>query len=85
MTEPTFGSSATGGSTTDQVRAKAQRGQARRRRPTWTPTPPRTAYARVHTRPRVRVYGCCLPITLGMLLAFLASVTLLTSLLLGAL
>jgi hypothetical protein len=35
-------------------------------------------------RPRVRVYGCCLPIALGMLLAFLATVTLLANLLLSA-
>jgi hypothetical protein len=40
---------------------------------------------RLDTRPRVRVYGCCLPIALGMLLAFLAILTLLGNLLLGAL
>jgi len=42
-------------------------------------------YERIDTRPRVRVYGCCLPIALGMLLAFLATVTLLGNLLLAAL
>jgi len=41
-------------------------------------------YERIDTRPRVRVYGCCLPIALGMLLAFLAAVTLLANLLLAA-
>lgn len=34
-------------------------------------------YERIDTRPRVRVYGCCLPIALGMLLALVATVTLL--------
>jgi hypothetical protein len=42
-------------------------------------------YERIDTRPRVRVYGCCLPVALGMLLAFLATVTLLANLLLTAL
>jgi hypothetical protein len=42
-------------------------------------------YERIDTRPRVRVYGCCLPIALGMLLAFLATFTLLGNLLLAAL
>jgi hypothetical protein len=42
-------------------------------------------YERIDTRPRVRVYGCCLPIALGMLLALVATVTLLANLLLGAL
>ena len=42
-------------------------------------------YERVDTRPRVRVYGCCLPIALGMLLAVLATITLLGNLLLAAL
>jgi hypothetical protein len=41
-------------------------------------------YERIDTRPRVRVYGCCLPIALGMLLALVATVTLLANLLLGA-
>lgn len=43
------------------------------------------AYERIDTRPRVRVYGCCLPIALGILAAFVATVTLLGNLLLGAL
>jgi hypothetical protein len=46
-----------------------------------------TRYAELEgyeARPRVRVYGCCLPIALGMLLAFLAAVTLLANLLLSA-
>lgn len=42
-------------------------------------------YERIDTRPRVRVYGCCLPIALGMLLALLATVTLLGNVLLAAL
>ena len=42
-------------------------------------------YERIDTRPRVRVYGCCLPIALGMLLVLLATVTLLANLLLAAL
>jgi hypothetical protein len=42
-------------------------------------------YERIDTRPRVRVYGCCLPIALGMLFAFLATITLLGNLLLAAL
>ena len=52
-----------------------------------TPAPEATydTYERIDTRPRVRVYGCCLPIALGILLAFLATLTLLGSLLLGAL
>ena len=55
-----------------------------------TPAGPEAAddaytYERVDTRPRVRVYGCCLPIALGMLLAFLAAVTLLGNLLLAGL
>jgi hypothetical protein len=41
-------------------------------------------YEPIDTRPRVRVYGCCLPIALGMLLACLATITLLANLLLGA-
>ena len=43
------------------------------------------AYERIDTRPRVRVYGCCLPIAMGMLLAVLATLTLLANLLLAAL
>jgi hypothetical protein len=42
-------------------------------------------YERIDTRPRVRVYGCCLPIALGMLVAALATVLLLGNLLLAAL
>ena len=38
------------------------------------------SYEPIDTRPRVRVYGCCLPIALGGLLAFLAVVVLLVSL-----
>ena len=41
-------------------------------------------YEPIDIRPRVRVYGCCLPIALGMLLACLATITLLANLLLGA-
>jgi hypothetical protein len=40
---------------------------------------------RYEARPRVRVYGCCLPITLGLLLALISTVTLLANLLTGAL
>ena len=36
-------------------------------------------------RPRVRVYGCCLPITLGLLLAVTGAATVLANLVLGAL
>jgi hypothetical protein len=46
---------------------------------------PYDGYERIDTRPRVRVYGCCLPIALGMLLTLLATITLITNLLLGAL
>ena len=42
-------------------------------------------YEPVDTRPRVRVYGCCLPIALGILLSLLGAVTLLGSLIVGAL
>jgi hypothetical protein len=42
-------------------------------------------YEVIDTRPRVRVYGCCLPIALGMLLALLGAVTLLANLFIGAL
>jgi hypothetical protein len=41
------------------------------------------SYERIDTRPRVRVYGCCLPITLSMLLAFLGAVALLVNLVIG--
>jgi hypothetical protein len=40
-------------------------------------------YEPIDTRPRVRVYGCCLPITLGILLAFLATAALLVNLVIG--
>jgi hypothetical protein len=43
------------------------------------------SYERIDTRPRVRVYGCCLPIALGMLIAFLGAITLLGNLVIGAL
>ena len=53
--------------------------------PAAEPVPGYERYEPIDTRPRVRVYGCCLPIALGMLLAVLAAVTLLANLLLGAL
>ena len=53
--------------------------------PTYEPDATYDGYERIDTRPRVRVYSCCLPIALGMLLAFLATVLLLANLLLGAL
>jgi len=43
------------------------------------------SYEPIDTRPRVRVYGCCLPITLGILLAFLAPAVLLVNLVIGVL
>jgi hypothetical protein len=42
-------------------------------------------YEPIDTRPRVRVYGCCLPIALGGLLAFLATAALLVNLVIGVL
>jgi hypothetical protein len=42
-------------------------------------------YEPIDTRPRVRVYGCCLPIALGGLLAFLAMAALLVNLVIGVL
>jgi hypothetical protein len=42
-------------------------------------------YEPIATRPRVRVYGCCLPITLGGLLAFLTTAALLVNLVIGGL
>lgn len=42
-------------------------------------------YEPIDTRPRVRVYGCCLPIALGILLSLLGALTLLGSLVAGAL
>ena len=53
--------------------------------PAYDPDVTYDGYERIDTRPRVRVYGCCLPIALGILLAFLATVTLLANLLLAAL
>jgi hypothetical protein len=43
-----------------------------------------TELERYEARPRVRVYGCCLPIALGMLLAVLGVATLLGNLVIGA-
>jgi hypothetical protein len=43
------------------------------------------SYEPIDTRPRVRVYGCCLPITLGILLAFLATAVFLVNLVIGVL
>ena len=43
------------------------------------------SYEPVDARPRVRVYGCCLPIALGILVAFLGAVALLGNLLVGVL
>jgi hypothetical protein len=53
--------------------------------PAYDPDATYDGYERIDTRPRVRVYGCCLPIAVGMLLAFLATVTLLANLLLASL
>jgi hypothetical protein len=36
-------------------------------------------------RPRVRVYGCCLPISLGILLVFIGATTVLANLVIGSL
>jgi hypothetical protein len=40
---------------------------------------------RYEARPRVQVYGCCLPISLGMLLALIGTVLLLANLVIAAL
>jgi hypothetical protein len=40
---------------------------------------------RYEARPRVRVYGCCLPLTLGLLLAVIGAVMLLANVVAGAL
>jgi hypothetical protein len=40
---------------------------------------------RYEARPRVRVYGCCLPIALGLLLAVIGAVVVLANLAIGAL
>jgi hypothetical protein len=53
--------------------------------PASEPDAPYDGYERIDTRPRVRVYGCCLPIALAMLLALLATITVLGNLLLAAL
>jgi hypothetical protein len=42
-------------------------------------------FERYESRPRVRVYGCCLPITLGLLLAVIGAVLTLANLAIGAL
>jgi hypothetical protein len=42
-------------------------------------------FERYEARPRVRVYGCCLPIALGMLLALVVAVVLVGNLVIGAL
>jgi hypothetical protein len=44
-----------------------------------------TELERYEAHPRVRVYGCCLPITLGLLLGLIGTVMLLANLLIGAL
>jgi hypothetical protein len=44
-----------------------------------------TTYEPIDTRPRVRVYGCCLPITLGILFAFLVTAALVVNLVIGVL
>ena len=43
------------------------------------------SYKHIDTRPRVRVYGCCLPIAVGGLLALLATAVLLVNLVVGVL
>ena len=53
--------------------------------PAYDPDAIYEGYERIDTRPRVRVYGCCLPIALAMLLALLVTVTLLANLVLAAL
>jgi hypothetical protein len=67
------------------VRELPRRSRLEPDRPDVDPDATYGGYERVDTRPRVRVYGCCLPIALGMLLAFVAAVTLLANLLLAAL
>jgi hypothetical protein len=44
-----------------------------------------TELERYEARPRVRVYGCCLPITVGLPLGLIGTVMLLVNLLIGAL
>lgn len=48
-------------------------------------TDPVYGYEPIDTRPRVRVYGCCLPIALGILLTLLGAGTLLVNLVVGGL
>ena len=48
-------------------------------------TDPAYGYEPVDTRPRVRVYGCCLPIALGILLTLLGAGALAVNLLIGLL
>jgi hypothetical protein len=43
------------------------------------------SYEPIDTRPRIRVYGCCLPIALSMLLAVLGAAALLINLAIGVL
>jgi predicted nucleic acid-binding Zn-ribbon protein len=53
--------------------------------PTADPDAGYDSYESTDVRPRVRVYGCCLPISLGMLLVFAGAVTLLGDLVVQAL
>jgi hypothetical protein len=53
--------------------------------PTADPGVTYDSYEPIDTRPRVRVYGCCLPIALGILLALLGTLALLGNLLIGVL
>jgi hypothetical protein len=53
--------------------------------PASTTDDPYEGYEQLDPRPRVRVYGCCLPIALGMLLALVGTVVIVGSLLLQAL
>ena len=55
-----------------------------RRQPEIVP-PDDGPYELYDTRPRIRVYGCCLPIALGILLAFLGTTALLVDLVVGVL
>ena len=50
-----------------------------------TDTDPTYGYEPIDTRPRVRVYGCCLPIALGILLALLGAAVLVVNLAIGVL
>jgi hypothetical protein len=53
--------------------------------PTADADPAYDSYEPIDTRPRIRVYGCCLPIALGILLAFLGTAALLVDLVVGVL